>query len=121
MDDTSDCPICNNKLRSIKLENHFLNLVDKKSTFVERTCSTGMNHHLQFFTDQETKKVDFIKISLHHTYSRYIEINFIHQKCKVSYTKDGKSHIIEIPKLIIPDFPKLDKLKERVSLYAVFS
>lgn len=121
MDDTLVCPICENKLRTIRITNKHLFPVNKTANYAERTCSEGMNHSLQLFTDEETGQIDFLKISLNPKYSRYIEIDFINQKCRINCMKNGKSEYIDVPKMIEPDFPALVKLKERVSLYIVFS
>lgn len=121
MDDTSECPICGNKLRTVWLVNRHLHSVGKTANYAERTCSTGMNHSLQLFTDTVTKKVDLLKLSLNSKYSRYLEIDFVNQRCRISCFKEGKPESIEIEKMIEPDFPLLVKLKEKVSMYIVFS
>lgn len=120
MDDTLACPICGNKFRNINCENKLLHDIGKTANYVERTC-TEMNHCLQLFTDKETKQVDLLKLSLNPKYSRYLEIDFLNQKCRINCLKDNKSEYIDIPKMIQPDFPHLTKLKERVSMYIVFS
>jgi hypothetical protein len=35
--------------------------------------------------------------------------------------KNSETSYIHIPKMIEPDFPSLEKLKERISMYVVFS
>jgi hypothetical protein len=120
MDDTLACPICGDKFRNLNLPNKFLHDINKTADYVERTC-TGMNHCLQLFSDIATKQVDFLKLSLNAKYSRYLDIDFLNQKCRISCLKDSKPEYIEIPKMIVPDFPHLTKLKERVSMYVVFS
>lgn len=121
MDDTLVCPICGNKLRNVNQKNKNLLPVGKTANYVERTCSLGMNHSLQLFTDGYTQQVDLLKLSLNPKYSRYLEIDFINQKCRISCLKAGKTEYINIPKMIHPDFPKLAKLKEKVSMYVTFS
>lgn len=134
MDDIMLCPICGNKFTSrstytsaldpealpIKKVKRHCSRAPKPSNYIERTC-TNMNHSLLTMVNKNTNKIDFIKMSLNHKYSRYIEIDFYHQKCRVSCMKDGNSEYIEIPKMILPDFPDLVKLRERVGLYVVFS
>lgn len=120
MDDTLTCPICENRLRTVSINNKFLHPINKTATYAERTCN-GLNHVLQFFADEATHKIDFIKISLNPKYTKYLEIDFINTKCRISCMKKGKAEYIEIPKMIEPDFPHLVKLKERVALYVVFS
>jgi len=122
MDDTLLCPICGNKFRNVNLINRHLYSVDKTANFVERTCSDGMNHVLQLFVDTSTGKVDFMKLSLNPKYSKYLEIDFLNQKCRINCMKDGRTvQYINIPKMLDLDFPDLIKMKERVSLYIVFS
>lgn len=120
MDDTLNCPICGLKMRTINLDGKFLHHTQKLANYAERTC-VGMNHTLRMFTDKESDKVDFLSLSLNPKYSRFLEINFVDQRCRINCMKEGESTYIDIPKMIEPDFPKLIKLKEKVSLYVVFS
>ena len=120
MDDTTSCPICNNKLRSLKLSNKYLHPIAKTANFYERTCN-GTNHTLQFYTDMSTKKVDLIKVSITPTYSRFIEVDFLNQKSRIFYVIESKSECVEIPKVLELDFPDLIRLKEKISLYATFN
>ena len=78
-----------------------------------------MNHLIRLHTSNN--KVEHLSLSLDPKYSKYIEINFLKQICFIHCMKDGQPHTISIPKIIEPDFPHLTKLKERVSLYVVFS
>lgn len=121
MDDILLCPVCGNKLRNIRTADKFLHPVNKTATYFERTCSGGMNHSLQLFTDEATKQVDLLKISLNSKFSRYVEIDFLNKKSRIHCLKDGKPQYIDIPKMVVPDFPTLTKLKERVGLYITFS
>lgn len=119
MRDTNICPICGDKMRSIR-ETKFYQFLKKKASFVERTCN-GTNHSIQLLTDESTQEVDLLKISLSPDYSRFIFIDFYNQKCELLLMKDTKKQSINIPKMIIPDFPDLVKLKERISVYITFS
>lgn len=121
MDDTLSCPICGKKLRNLK-KNGPLHAVGKSGNYIERVCSKGPNHRgLQFFVDEATQKVDLLKLPLNAKYSRYLEIDFHNQRCRISCMKDNKPEYIDIPKMLFPDFPDLVKLKEVVSMYIVFS
>jgi hypothetical protein len=120
MEDTTACPICRKKMRTMKAENMYLPSAEKTSTFFERTCS-GPNHSVQFFTDVETKLVDVLKFSLDHKYSRYLEIDYINKRCRIFCMKNGDAKYIYINKMVEPDFPDLDKLKERIATYVLFS
>jgi hypothetical protein len=121
MDDILSCPICGNKLRTSHHPNKLLHHVGKTANYAERLCNKGHNHSLMIYADKKTKKVDLLKLSLASDYSRYLEIDFLNQKCRIACLKDGQTYYIEIEKMIMPDFPDLVKLKEKVGLYVVFS
>jgi hypothetical protein len=121
MDDILCCPICGNKLKTAHLTKKLLHPVGKTANYAQRTCSEGYNHVIRFFTDKKTKQVDFLSISLNPKYSRYLDIDYVNQKCRITCAKDGEYEYIEIPKMIFPDFPDLVQLNERVSLYVLFS
>jgi hypothetical protein len=121
MDDTTACPICGNKMRTNHLENKLLHPVGKIADYAERACVSNYNHVIMLWTDKTTKKIDLIKISLNKQSSRFIEIDYINQKCRITCAKEGEYDYIEIPKMIEPDFPSLTNLKERVSMYITFS
>lgn len=120
MDDTAMCPICGEKFRNLHFPNKHLPQFNKTANFTERTCA-GLNHVIVVYADNDTKKIDYIKLSLNPKYSKYLEINFVQNKCRIHCMKEGESQYIDIPKMIEPDFPTLEKLKEKVSLYVVFS
>lgn len=115
MDDTLTCPICGNKMSNLK------GTADYYAPYTKRTCNKGMNHILILTVNDWTKKVDHLKLSLNPKYSRFLEIDYVNQKCRINCMKDGKPDYIEVEKMIEPDFPGLTKLKEKVGLYVVFS
>lgn len=124
MDDTKKCPVCGLKLRTINLKNKFLHGVGKQSDYIERCCTKGINHTVQFFSDKKTGKIDFMKLSLSNNYSKFLEIDFINRKCRISCYKSGqpgKTEYIDINKMIFPDFPNLTDLKLKVNMYITFS
>jgi len=121
MEDTLACPICGTKLRNNRLLGEFMHVLGKKSNFVERSCSTQFGHSLQFFVDEATGKIDLLKLSLSPQYSRFIEINYVLGKSRISCMKNSQPDYIEIEKILEPDFPDLTKLREKVSLYVIFS
>lgn len=120
MNDISHCPICNNKLRTTRSQRHLF-LIGKTANWAERICPVGTNHFIQIFTDEDTNEVNFIKVSLDHKYSKFIEVDFYNKKNRISCMKEGKPEYLEIPRLMDLDFPTLEKLKERVALYVIFS
>jgi hypothetical protein len=121
MDDTLQCPICGNKLKTSHHTNKLLHPIGKTADYAERVCSDGRNHTLTIWTDKNTKAVDFLKLSLNPKYSRFLEIDYVNQKCRITCAKEGEYEYIEIPKLIELDFPELVKVKEIVGMYIVFS
>lgn len=121
MRDTKVCPMCGLKMRTINLKNKKLRGSDKLANYAERTCSKGLNHTVMFFSDLSSGQVDFLKLSLNPKYSKFLEIDFINQKCRIACKKEGKTEYIDIPKLLIPDFPNLTDLKSKVGLYVTFS
>jgi len=121
MDDVLNCPICGNKLRTSHHKNKHIYFIDQTGDYAERICSNGHNHIVDMWINKATKKVDFLRLSLNPKYSRFLEIDYVNQKCRINLLNDGEYEYINIPKMIEPDFPDLEKLKERVSLYVVFS
>jgi hypothetical protein len=113
--DTLLCPICQEKLRNIKTFRVFDHL--EHQLYTERTCSR-LNHMVMFFTNEQTKQVDFLKMSLNPKYSRFLEVNFLDQTCRVSLMNENVPDYIQIPKMVELDFPSLTKLKEKIELYA---
>lgn len=119
MQDTKNCPICGDKMRSITENNKFTQTISQDS-YIKRTCH-GHNHIIQFFTNENTKNVDFIKLSLSVNYSKFITIDFLNNKSQIQCLSNSKKSFIDIPKIIEPDFPSLKNLKEKVSLLITFS
>lgn len=121
MQGTWNCPICGDLMRGIRQTNRLVYSINKLSTYSERTCN-GINHCLQILVDEKTKEVDLIKISLNANYDRFIYLDMLNQKCKISCFKNNKEvSFIDVPKMIQPDFPLLTELKDRVSMYLIFS
>jgi hypothetical protein len=123
MDDARLCPICGNKLRSYNspADQILFWISSKKTKYIERNCTLGHNHTLQMFIDTATNKVDYLKLSINPQYTLFIEINYLAEKCFIVCMKDGERRVIEIDKIIEPDFPSLSLLSEKVNLFVVFS
>ena len=119
MQDTVNCPICGDKMRSIR-ERKLLFPVGKTANYCERTCN-GLNHVVQFMVDEATSEIDFLKISLEPDYSRFVTIDFYNKRCQVICLRDNKKETIDVPRMIAPDFPDLLKLKEKIGLLICFS
>lgn len=122
MEDTLLCPICKNKLRSLKTLDKYLHPIEKISDFYERTCVSAVNHSLQFFVDPESKKIDYLRFSFKPYDGLYIESNFLSGTCNIVCFKENViKSIITLPKMIELDFPDLVKTREKLSLYVTFS
>ena len=119
MQDILTCPICGDKLRSIKRKNKIFDL-NQNAYYVERLCIQHINHFIQFFVDEESNKVDLINISLSSNRSRFVRINFYKNISKVQSNFPLLNEVV-IPKIIEPDFPDLIMLKDKIKLYVTFS
>jgi hypothetical protein len=113
MKDSTLCPICNNPLRS-KFNQHILN---SNLLFTSRNCTKGLNHSLQFFSNSSL--IHLLKFSLTPNYSKFIILDFINSTSTIKFFSPDLS--ISINKIILPDFPSLSSLKEKVDLILTFS
>lgn len=120
MQDTLYCPICNSKFKNKKIIDEYLYSIDTKGNFIQRVCSSGLNHSILLISNLK-KEVVFIKTSLSSNYSKFIEINFINNRSVISCTKNGNRQLIHINKSINPDFPNLSLLISKVNNYINFS
>lgn len=105
----SQCPICAGKLRSVKWYSYF-----------ESTCA-GTNHTIRFYTDIKTNNITKLKCSLNPEYTQFIEFDFDNKECRVICYKNSIPYYINIPKMLIPDFPDLISLKDKVATYVALS
>lgn len=119
MDDCVNCLICGNKLKNINLKNYNLLLINKISNYTERTCA-GINHSLQLWSDKSTSKIDFLRFSLDSNYSKFLEIDYVNKKSRLSCWKNSMPKFIYFNKIIEPDFPKLSNLIDKLSTYLLF-
>jgi hypothetical protein len=115
------CPICGDSLRCKKYKNHTIPFIHKTADYKEKTC-TGTNHCIQILVDDSSKMVDLLKISLNPEYNRFVFLDYVNNKCKVVCLKNNVIvSEIDVPKMIEPDFPNLIRLKEKVSVFIIFS
>jgi len=122
LEDYIDCPICGDKLRTVRKNKITLYFVNKTAKYIERLCTKGYAHSLQLFYDINTGKIDLLKFSLSHKYDSFIELDFVNLKSRIIYfNSDNSPEYININALIMPDFPDLVGLKEKVSKYRLFS
>lgn len=119
MDDLLLCPICQDSFRNLKSKNPGpLHL--PPGNYIIRTCSKGRNHILELITDKTKEEVIFLRFSLDHSYSKFVEIDYHNQISKILFFKEGKRESLNVPYILIPDFPSLESLREKVLTYATF-
>lgn len=122
MDDILNCPICDKKLKNYNSPSKTIGFINKTSHYKERICSNSYNHLFILFTDQNTNQIDYLRFNIDDKYSQFIELDFVNSKSRISLLTDSiVGNIINIPKILYPDFPKLLKLKDKISLYITIS
>lgn len=119
MDDTTECPICNNKLRTNTTS--YMKHIEHgpAKPYISRTCTLGLNHTLQIFSFNS--KISLLKMSLDIEYSKFIEVNFVSNTCQILLLKNHSMKHIDIPKILDLDFPNLDSLRNKVDMFISFS
>lgn len=118
MDDTKICSVCGHKLRIFQKGN--LKASSGKA-YTEKLCINS-NHVFQFFIDKDSKNIDILKISLGPNFSKIIEFNFVDKTTNITIMNTSKVNFsVLIPKLLELDFPDLESLKEKISLYMMYS
>lgn len=119
MKDTLICPICFNKLSNKEI-NSQLPDVPEGNKYIQRTCKNGIGHFLQIYTDPNGK-VQSLLMTL--GYDKTVRMNYSNNTTtfilKSAMYDDGQ--VLLVPRILTPDFPKLEKLKEKLSLYTLFS
>lgn len=100
------CPICANKLKSTK----------HPEEFFKRVCNNSPAHFLSLIT--KDKKIHDLYLVLD-DYSS-IEISFPKKQTIYYYNPSNSNQFLTIPKILIPDFPSLSKLKQKLSTLRVF-
>lgn len=120
MENYKNCPVCLTKFKNSNLLNTYLHVIKKKSSFVEKTCSKNMSHYIQFYYDIFDKRVEHIKISLNYKYSEIVEVDYYNNFSKISYIKNNKHTVFEIPELLLLDFPSLVFLKDKISKLSIY-
>lgn len=117
MDDTLICPICGNALKSTKSATFRMHTLNKTAKYIYRNCAEAINHTASFYIDQNTNKIDFLKISIEPNYSKIIEIDFHNQKSTLRLHGNNASETIHLQRTFEPDFPALENLKKQVNLF----
>jgi len=95
--------------------------LNKNAKYIYRNCAESMNHTASFYFNQDSNKVDFLKVSLEPNYSKIIEIDFHNQKSTIRLHGNGASETIHLERTFEPDFPKLENLKKQINLFILFS
>lgn len=118
--DTKICPICQSILKNKKLPKYHVTLINKTADYWLRICPSAINHSLQLLSETNSKQIHLIKFSICHKYSKFVELDILNQKSKISLLNHNQSKFIILDKLLIPDFPQLIKLKEKVQTLITF-
>lgn len=115
MKDTLYCPICKVRMSSRKIT-WIINGIHQGPT-ISRLCA-GFNHFLTMYI--QGKRVAFLKVSLNAQYTRQVEIDYRSQTSSIIYPYSTFNVFTKIPKLLVPDFPNLIELKEKVDVLLAF-
>lgn len=120
MNDTTRCFLCYSQLKSLK------NCYNKqyKKYWLKRYCQANINHTCVFYTDSISKKIISLTITVLHNskQSMIAEFDFKDNNTTIKMLENNKEiNKIEIPKIIEPDFPKLEEFKEKIRSYVLFS
>lgn len=100
------CPICANKLKSNKYP----------EDFTQSICNTSPAHYISVCT--MNKKIHSLYLVLD-DYSA-IQILFLTKQTIYYYNPSNSKEYLTIPRILIPDFPSLNKLKQKLSTLKVF-
>lgn len=103
--DITYCPICNNKLKNKKL-----------SLGKQKMC-VGIGHFISIKIIK--KKVTHV-ILYFNNYS-CLEIDYNNKKSTYYYDQFDPLNKLDIPRIMELDFPKLEKLKEKLLTYMIFT
>ena len=121
MRDVFHCPICFHQLKSTKSKLKKLSYINKTAHYIQRSCGTNP-HCLLFYTDKTTGKIDWLSFFPISDYSTNLEIDYINKISTIKSFKNSKEILkIELNEVLIPDFPKLEKLKQKIETLIVFS
>ena len=114
--DMPNCPICRNKMSSLKIKDKHFPLLNKQGSWIRRVC---LNSHLFcIYSDLNTKSVDFLKMNFNHKYSDNLEINFVKNYSTIIMSQNFK---IDVPKIVDLDFPDLFECQKEINLYILMS
>lgn len=121
------CPICFNQLKSSKpqitsiLFNHDSLTNKKTSHYIKRSCLNSP-HQLTLYADKMSGKIDFIRFCPFNDYSTFIDIfTFLNKSVLSIYKNSDIVKKIIIEESLIVDFPKMEKLKEKLETLISFS
>lgn len=106
MQDLSNCPICQNKLKNRNF-----------NKAIQRTCAKGIAH---FFSIKIIDK-KVVNLNLYLDDYTSLEIDYISGNSIYFYDKLNHLNKIVIPKILDLDFPSLLNLKSKLSIYILFT
>lgn len=102
------CPICNNRLKKD---------VNPQINSSKICCAKSPGHYLGYLFDEKSQ-LTHVFLTLDNYSS--IELRTIHNETIFYYNPKSNLDFLVIPKLLIPDFPSLSKLKQKLSILRVF-
>jgi hypothetical protein len=119
VEDLHNCPICNSKFRVTRNINYFIPFIKKSADYIEKKCVSQPGHSIAIYVDNQ--KIDYVKFSLAENFSTYIFLDFLNSKSKVSFYDNGSNtQSLDLDHLLIPDFPELKLLRNKISKYSAF-
>lgn len=111
MDDILNCPVCKTKFKN-------KNQTISKIPLIVRTCSEP-DHVVQTFCYEN--KIHLMRITYGPNYSYIISLNFLESLTDIKLYKDSSLKFnISVSKIIEPDFPNLERFKEKIDFYVAY-
>jgi hypothetical protein len=106
------CPICNNELQIYKYINHYNLVLEKKASYIVRIHSCDEHMYYQIISLYEDVWCNVIS-----TPNNCVIFNYIKKNTTFIYI--NPTHKIVIPKILNPDYPKLDNLNLKMKAYLI--
>lgn len=110
------CPVCSFLLSR---RNNFA--YHNSKSYYSITCLHGSDHFMEYIYDDLDTLISFY-FSLDFPYATFIKLDYINLISSILFYKNGDIiNQINVDYLLIPDFPDLQILKEKINKYRTFS